>query len=96
MGSPERPLRLEITEEYPISLSFSSFQSHLLADPSHEEESLADSLFSIVGSADGRGKLWQIYKAGGIPMGDEQLRAAMTQAQSHYLVVADLIAKSAE
>ena len=91
IGSVERPLRLDVASDYPLALSFSTLQGYLLADPSYEEGSLADSHATVVGSADGLGKLWSVYKPGGPSLPDKDLRKAIEQAQEHFQHLARLI-----
>ena len=91
VGSEERPLRLDIKRDYPLALSFVCLQDTLLADPSQEEEALAVAALSVVGSADGLGKLWQLHKPGGTALADDVIREAMSRASDYFAEVSGLI-----
>ena len=57
--------------------------SYVLADPTHEEEDLADSYVSVICSANNPGKLWGIFKQGGTCISPDKLKECISRTIDH-------------
>jgi exosome complex component RRP43 len=74
----------------PVALSFATLLGRTLADPSAEEEALADGQLTAV--VDERGRLRELHKPGGAPLADAELRACVDAARARAPVLLELLA----
>ena len=91
----------------PLSLTFGVFEDNLLVDPNAEEETLMDSVFTLVvganegsdgGSNGGNDqmKLFSVYKPGGVPLGFNVMDNALDSTSKLVQGDAELVMRLAQ
>ncbi|ORZ32229.1 exosome complex component RRP43-like protein [Catenaria anguillulae PL171] len=90
--APEERTELLKIVRAPLASTFISFDGHILADPTADEQDLMDQSTTVV--VDGlniEGPLLSMYKAGGTPLKLDQLKSLVIQAQQRAEQVMSLV-----